>query len=404
VTEPTPILYVHHRPELGGAPTSLFYLIRHLDRERFEPHVYCPSGAVTDLFRDAGAIVHEGPASGFTHIWASTYAGRRWLLFGRDAAQLPEHIFRFRKTLGERPFRLVHLNDSPLLAAGWLAHRARIPVVWHLRSALPGDGRDRRSRMMRRAIRRFGTTSIAINQDVARVFDVGSLVVPNSVDLQRFQPGDSIEAKRQVGVDETRATVAYFGFIYPSKGFEDFIRAAALHKSRGGNAQYLIVGGPVRGAEFFSTRVGRMLEWLDLVEDYDRRAKRLVAKLGLEADVRFIPFTPNPGLLYQASDVVVAPSRGPELGRPVLEAAAAGRAIVASGSAQGAGLILPDETGYLIPRRSPDVLSAVLERLIGDDELRERLGANARRHAEANFDAEINARRVSELYDRILAA
>ncbi len=401
---PVPILYVHHRPELGGAPTSLFYLIRQLDRTRFEPHVYCPPGPVTDLFREAGAVVHEGPASGFTHIWASTYSGRRWLLFLRDTARLPAHLIRFRRALRARPFRLVHLNDSPLLAAGWLAHRAGIPVVWHLRSALPGSGRDRRSRLIRRAIKRYGTASIAINEDVARVFDVGSEIVPNSVDLQRFRPGDAVEAKREAEIDHTRATVAYFGFIYPSKGFEDFIRAAALLKSRGGSAEYLIVGGPVRGEEFFSTRIGSMLEWLGLVEDYDHRAKRLVAKLGLEGDVRFIPFTPNPGLLYQASDVVVAPSRGPELGRPVLEAAAAGRAIIASGSLQGAGLILPDETGYLIPRRSPDVLAAMLNRLIGSPGLRDQMGRNARRHAEANFDAAINAARVTQLYERILAA
>ena len=404
MSEPVPILYVHHRPELGGAPTSLYYLIRQLDRTRFEPHVYCPSGPVTALFRDAGAIVHEGPASAFTHIWASTYSGRRWLLLGRELVRLPAHLLRLRRTMRARPFRLVHLNDSPLLAAGWLAHRARIPVVWHLRSALPAAGGDRRSRLIRRAIARYSTASIAINEDVARVFAVGSLVVPNTIDLERFQPGDAAEAKRLVGVDAERPMAAYFGFIYPSKGYEDFIRAAALLKHRGGRAQYLIVGGPVRGEEFFATPLGRTLQWAGLVQDHERRARRLVARLGLEQDVRFVPFTPDPGLLYRASDVVVAPSRGQELGRPVLEAAGAGRAIVASGSLQGAGLILPEVTGQLVPRRSPDVLAAMLEKLLGDEELRARLGANARRHAEAHFDAATNAQQVADLYERILAA
>ena len=60
-----PILFVHHRSELGGAPASLSYLIRELDRTRFEPHVYCPSGPAADLFREAGAtslIVADLPA------------------------------------------------------------------------------------------------------------------------------------------------------------------------------------------------------------------------------------------------------------------------------------------------------------------------------------------------------
>src|SRR5262249_49690652 len=86
---PTPILFVHHRSELGGAPASLSYLIRELDRDRFEPHVYCPPGPAAELFREAGAVVHTGEVAAFTHIWASTYSGRRWLLLARELARLP---------------------------------------------------------------------------------------------------------------------------------------------------------------------------------------------------------------------------------------------------------------------------------------------------------------------------
>jgi hypothetical protein len=35
----TPVLFVHHRSELGGAPASLSYLIRELDDEQLEPHI-----------------------------------------------------------------------------------------------------------------------------------------------------------------------------------------------------------------------------------------------------------------------------------------------------------------------------------------------------------------------------
>src|SRR5690348_6928481 len=53
-----PILFVHHRSELGGAPTSLSYLIANLDRDRFDPHVYCPPGPAAKLFESVGATVH----------------------------------------------------------------------------------------------------------------------------------------------------------------------------------------------------------------------------------------------------------------------------------------------------------------------------------------------------------
>lgn len=397
------VLFVHHRSELGGAPTSLSYLIRELDRDRYEPHVYCPKGPAADLFRDAGATVHTGPVAAFTHIWASTYSGRRWLLFGNELSRLPAHIVAFSRVLHERQYSIVHVNDSPLVAAAALAHRDGIPVVWHLRSALPNNGGDVRSRMVRRAIRRYADASIAITTEIARGFDVGSVVVPNAVDLELLRPRDRDAARAELGLDESRPVISYFGFLYPMKGYREFIEAAGLLTRQGVDARYLIVGGPVRGEEFFSTRFGRVLGALGLARDYQVEAEALVDEQRLGDRVRFVPFTRETARIFQATDVVVAPSRGPELGRPVLEAAASGRAIVASGSLDGAGILLPDETGLLVPRWSHDTLAAGLARLISDPGLRDQLGKNARVHAERQFDAATNADRVMALYDELLA-
>ncbi|MFN2468625.1 MAG: glycosyltransferase family 4 protein [Gaiellaceae bacterium] len=400
----TPVLYVHHRSELGGAPASLSYLIRELDEAEFDPHIYCPPGPAAELFRQAGARVHTGPVAGFTHIWASTYRGRRWLLFLRELGLLPQHLLRFRRTLRRHQFQLVHFNDSPLIPAAWLARRDELPVVCHLRSALPDGGRDRRSDLIRRAIRRFGTASIAINHDVAGVFGVGSTVVPNSVDLERFRPGDQDAARRALALDLGRPVVSFFGFVYPSKGFREFIEAAALLRGRGLEASYLIVGGAVRGQEFFRTVVGRGLQLADLTRDYESEAKRLVAELGLADVVRFIPFTQDTANLYQASDVVVAPSQGPELGRPVIEAAASGVPVVASGSRTGGGVVVPGETGVLVEGYGSETLADAVADLLRDEERRSSLGRAARAHAETNFDPARNARRIEAIYRRIAPA
>jgi mannosyltransferase len=400
----TPVLLVHHRSELGGAPASLSYLIRELDSGEFEPHIYCPPGPAADLFREAGAHVHTGPVSGFTHIWASSYRGRRWLLFLRELSLLPAHLWRFRRTLERHRFELVHFNDSPLIPAAWLAKRARLPVVWHLRSALPEGGTDRRSQFVRSAIRRFADASIAINRDIADVFAVGSTVVPNSVDLDRFQPGDHEGAKAALGLAAGRPVVSYFGFIYPSKGFREFIEAAASLRRRGIDASYLIVGGAVRGEEFFRTVVGRSLQLADLTRDYESEAKRLVTDLGLDDVVRFVPFTQDTANLYQASDVVVAPSRGPELGRPVIEAAASGVPVVASGSRTGGGVVVPGETGVLVDDFAVGALADAVAELLQDPVRRERLGAAARRHAAENFDPTTNARRIERIYRSLAPA
>jgi glycosyltransferase involved in cell wall biosynthesis len=400
---PRPILFVHHRPELGGAPTSLVYLIERLDRTRFEPHVFCPDGPVAALFEDAGSVVHRGRVAGFTHIWASTYAGRRWALLARELLRLPGHLTDFSATLRSRDFVLVHLNDSPLVAAAWLARRAGIPVVWHLRSALPESEGPLRSRLLRAAIKRLSSETISINRDVGRSFGVTGAVVANPVDLRRFAPADVAEAKTRLGLDPDRPVVAFFGFLYASKGYREFLQAAGLVRRRGIEATYLVVGGAVRSAAYFKSSTGRTLERLGIAQDFETDARELVHRLRLEDSVQFLAFTTETASLYQASDVVVAPSRGPELARPILEASACGCAVIASGSLSGAGLLLPDETGFIVPRRSPDALAATLERLLNDGELRNRIGLAARAHAEELFDAEKAAARTFAVYDRLLS-
>ena len=384
-------LYVHHRGELGGAPSSLAQLIEGLDRDRFEPHVYCPPGPAAELFRRAGATVHTGTVSAFTHIWASSYHGLRWLLFLRELTRLPAHLLQLRRVLDSDQFGLVHLNDSPLLAAALLCRRRGLPLVWHLRSALP-EGGGLRSRLLRRAVRRLATASIAINGDVAASFAAGSEVIPNGVDLTLFRPGKP----------DSPPTVAFVGFLYPWKGFREYLQAAALVRARAVEASFLVVGGGIRDAAFFRSARGRVLGRLGLVADFELEARALAEQLGITAAVGFIPYTSNLVPLYQGSSIVVSPSRGPELPRPVVEAAACGVPVIASGSPAGGGIVIPEQTGILVEAGSAEAIAAALCELLGDQERRARMGAAARAHAESAFDREQNLRRVEELYERVL--
>jgi glycosyltransferase involved in cell wall biosynthesis len=397
---PRRILFVHHRSELGGAPASLYYLLQELDRGRFEPHVFCPAGPSAELFRSAGATVHTGAVAGFTHIWASVYQGRRWLLLAREVLRLPKHVADFRRVLHHGGFDLVHLNDSPLIPAAFLAKRAGIPIIWHLRSALPADG-GRRSALIRAAIRSTGSAVIAINEDVAASFDVDARVIANSIDLERFAPGDRNEARESVGVPLAKHVVSYFGYIYPSKGFREFIRAAGHLRDARLDVSFLVVGGAVRTAAFFQTFKGRVLKFFDLARDYEQEALTLVRDLGLQDAVTFVPFTRRPEMLYRATDVVVAPSRGPELGRPVIEAAASGIPVVASGSRTGGGVVIPGETGLLAVDPRPEAIAAAVQQLLADKERLARIGQAARRHAERRFDPAANARQVEAVYDAL---
>lgn len=401
---PRQVLYVHHRSYLGGAPASLGGLIRGLDPQRFQATVYCPAGPAAESFRAAGATVITGPIATFTHVWASSYSGLRWLLFGRELSRLPATVARFGAVLRARRFDLVHLNDVPLVYTGALAHRAGLPVVWHLRSSFARGGEDLRSRLIGGLIDRTGSAVIAIDDDVARSYPGRASidVVHNSVDLERFMPAPGIEAKHRLGLAEDRVAIGLFGHIYEKKGWPDFIAAAQRLLGRRLPVQFVISGGGVRPPEFFDTLLGRALTVSRLTANEEQQARDLVHELGIDEHVHFLPFADDPRDVYRALDIVTFPNRGAGLGRPVIEAAACGRPVVASGSSGGAGLLEPGRTGELVPSRSPDALAAALERLVVDERLREELGANARRHAEESFDARRNTERVMEIYDRVV--
>jgi glycosyltransferase involved in cell wall biosynthesis len=99
----------------------------------------------------------------------------------------------------------------------------------------------------------------------------------------------------------------------------------------------------------------------------------------------------------------VAPSLWPEpFGLVALEAAAAGKPIVATAMGGLRDIVADGETGLLVPAGDRAALAAALQRLIGDPGLRERLGAAAHRRA-AGFSAEAIVPRFEQAYEVALA-
>jgi glycosyltransferase involved in cell wall biosynthesis len=87
------------------------------------------------------------------------------------------------------------------------------------------------------------------------------------------------------------------------------------------------------------------------------------------------------GSLYDRAAVVACPSRREGFGVVCAEAMAHGRAVVASAVGGLLDLVVDEETGVLVPPRDPRALRAALERLLGDEALRRRLGAAGRERA-----------------------
>lgn len=103
----------------------------------------------------------------------------------------------------------------------------------------------------------------------------------------------------------------------------------------------------------------------------------------------------------RAADVFCAPSlRGESFGVVLLEAMAAGAAIVASDLSGYRLVARPDLDGLLVPPGDVDALGAALRRLLGDADLRRRLVASGRARAE-EFSMDLLADRYLALYEQV---
>ena len=132
-------------------------------------------------------------------------------------------------------------------------------------------------------------------------------------------------------------------------------------------------------------------------------AKQLVDEL--PGRVEWIPSLTADGVAaaLDASILLVLPSRSEGMGRVVVEAAARGRAVVASRVGGIPDVVADGATGLLVPPGDANALAEALARVLSDRGLADRLGAEARIRVEPWLATpEEYARRVRELVDRVI--
>jgi glycosyltransferase involved in cell wall biosynthesis len=168
--------------------------------------------------------------------------------------------------------------------------------------------------------------------------------------------------------------VASISVLEPVKGLDTFVRAAAALGEREG-ARFEIVGSGPAAAEL----------------------RGLAAELG--APVAFPGHVPAPEVTARLR-IFVLTSWFENCPMALLEAMMAGVPAVVTGV--GGVPELVGDTALVLAPGDPDALAAALGRLLDDPGLAADLGGRARERALADFTAERNARRMIDLYSRIV--
>ncbi|MFF9203003.1 glycosyltransferase family 4 protein [Streptomyces sp. NPDC014986] len=208
--------------------------------------------------------------------------------------------------------------------------------------------------------------------------------LPPGVDEKTFHPGSGGEDVRaRLGLTD-RPVVVCVSRLVPRKGQDTLIRAMPAILAAQPDAVLLIVGGG----------------------PYEKDLRVLARDAGVAASVRFtgsVPWSELPAH-YGAGDVFAMPCRTRRggldvegLGIVYLEASATGLPVVAGDSGGAPDAVLDGETGWVVRGDSPDQTADRVITLLGDGELRRRMGGRGREWVERKWRWDLLAEHLEKL-------
>jgi len=210
------------------------------------------------------------------------------------------------------------------------------------------------------------------------------VVVPNLIDVVAFSPGDPAGLKvAELGIREGDIVVSTVATIYPTKGVDVFIRAAATLAPRDPRLRFLVVGPE-----------------LELHRDYGRMLRKLVHRLGVQDRVVFAGARTDVPLIMRRSRVLAVSSHSEGFPGVVLEGMATGTPVAATAVGGIPEIISHERTGLLVPPGDHAALAEAIWRLTSDDELHRRISLTAREEVVARYSADRIAAQVVELIER----
>ncbi|MGA4550691.1 glycosyltransferase family 4 protein [Methylorubrum aminovorans] len=204
-------------------------------------------------------------------------------------------------------------------------------------------------------------------------------IVPGAVDTARFTPGERFGAELE---DEEPVRLLYHGRVDRRKGVLDFLDALERLWEAGVPFDAAISGiGP----------------------DVEAAREKADAIGFTSAQVRFTGYADYDTVpaLYREADVFVSPTYAEGFSNTILEAMAAGHAVVSTHSVGVSDCLRDGENGLLVEPGDVRGLTQALRRVIEDAELRQRLAESGLEECCRVYSWTAVGRQIMEVYERV---
>jgi len=232
----------------------------------------------------------------------------------------------------------------------------------------------------------YSTVVIAVSEAVKKHLCSQGLdptrvhVVHNGVDLGRFRPVSTSDSKRKHGYEAQTPVFGIFGRLSDEKGQLSAIEAMFLLAKTCPSARLILVGD------------GKNCE--DLVAS--------AQALGVANNVEFKGFAADVRSLMSACDAVIVPSLKEGFGLAAVEAMALAKPVIATDIGGLPEIVIPNETGFLVPVNNPQQIAEAMEKLIWDKSLAECMGKAGRERVEECFNLSKQMRAVFSILEEVV--
>jgi glycosyltransferase involved in cell wall biosynthesis len=337
----------------------------------FENILYCPEGA-DDLRRFYHR--HCFVTGSYQQVQPSYHKPKPYL---RAAIKLMRELRR-------HDVRIVHCSD--ILSAHFTALAGRLAgayVISHVRCQHGPISRRDQSFLM--PVQKF----IFVSRNT---WDVFGMHVPecNGQVLYEGIGGETggsawsrEEARRAYGITREGPVVGMASRVHPCKDFETLIRAAARMRDEFPNCTFLIVGDKEKNPAH---------------REHYSQLQELLRDTGTRENFVFAGFEDDMSRFFGAVDTFALSTYAEGLPLVLLEAMAHGKPVVATNVGGIGELVTHDQTGMLVPERSPEEFAAALGSVLRSPEKARQLARSACEHVRQNFSEQQFHRQVKELY------
>ncbi len=371
-SQPIRVAHLLFGDGVWGVENYVYNLLTSPKSNNVKPLIICTNkGSIAQKFSNSDVEIDFVPVRGYSDVSSMVALSKFFQSHKVDIVHVHLGLDSFVGTIAAKMAHLpvimsVHFDQPNYMSYGLLARR-----FWNLCQIAKN-----------KSISRF----LPITQNVANELmhreDVPAekiTVVHPGIPVFEAEKAFRSQVRKELGASEDDVVLIGVGRLQPEKNFDCLVQAIAEVKQRD-NLAVWIAGDGSQKDEIAS----------------------LISALNLNSTIRMLGYRSDVKKLLAAADIFVLPSKAEPFGMSAVEAMMAELPVIGT-HGPGLGTIVDDSvTGLLVPPDDAAGLARAVEKLVGDSQLRAKLGQAGNARAISIFSSDNMAEKITDIYRDVL--